>query len=436
MHSKSATVAALALAAAGAQAQQFPSSSSSSSSSRSSTRTSSSASPSSTTLSRVGHPGTDWTQVYDPSVVPSENATAEVHTRNLTPDGYWHNRYHGLLSMAAYGDYNTLCPIQTFTEEAKLRNFPESDREPWVVVNTFGPTASGANGFTAIVPEMNKALIIFAGNYQLEQTLTDEVVSWDYLGLGDYCRNCTVNKFAADGYLEAKAETNDWAAILGEYYNTGLVFSIAGHGLGGMHSQIASVDLNSQGHCWYSHAYGSPRVFNQAGADRYNQAFNGEAGERGVFGQDDFSEHIPAGPNYAHAGTTFYYWGLNSTSGNPNWHICWDDAEDPECKPGAQPEPWDLTPAQAKYYYFSTVGECGGRTRPNTTIINTFLESNGEIVEIDSEYATPSGTPAASSTSSVRRQSQQAGPTTPAAAGPGAPSTRSYAYPPSYSSSP
>ena len=50
-----------------------------------------------------------------------------------------------------------LCPIQTFTEEAKLRNFPESDREPWVVVNTFGPTASGANGFTAIVPEMNSA---------------------------------------------------------------------------------------------------------------------------------------------------------------------------------------------------------------------------------------------------------------------------------------
>lgn len=25
---------------------------------------------------------------------------------------------------------------------------------------------------------------------------------------------------------------------------------------GGMLSQIASVDLNVQGHCWYSHAYG------------------------------------------------------------------------------------------------------------------------------------------------------------------------------------
>ena len=93
------------------------------------------------------------------------------------------------------------------------------------------------------------------------------------------------------------------------------VFSIAGHGLGGMHSQIASVDLNSQGHCWYSHAYGSPRVFNQAGADRYNQAFNGEAGERGVFGQDDYSEHIPAGPNYAHAGTS----ECRSRTNNLSW---------------------------------------------------------------------------------------------------------------------
>ena len=71
-----------------------------------------------------------------------------------------------------------------------------------------------------------------------------------------------------------------------------------------MHSQIASMDLNNAGHAWYSHAYGAPRTFNQAGADRYNEAFNGEAGERGVFGNDTYTESIPAGPDYAHAGTT------------------------------------------------------------------------------------------------------------------------------------
>ena len=70
---------------------------------------------------------------------------------------------------------------------------------------------------------MNKALIVFSGNYELEQDLPTDVVSFDYLGLGSYCRNCTVNRFAAQGYLEAKNKTNAWADILGQYYNTGLV---------------------------------------------------------------------------------------------------------------------------------------------------------------------------------------------------------------------
>ena len=39
------------------------------------------------------YPGTDWTNTYDPSIVPSPNSTETVHTRMLTPDGFWHNRY-------------------------------------------------------------------------------------------------------------------------------------------------------------------------------------------------------------------------------------------------------------------------------------------------------------------------------------------------------
>lgn len=79
---------------------------------------------------------------------------------------------------------------------------------------------------------MNKALIIFKGNYDIEQGLSDDVVDWSYMNLteGWSCRNCTVNRQAAQAYVEVKEATNDWQEILDAYYNQGLVFSIAGHG--------------------------------------------------------------------------------------------------------------------------------------------------------------------------------------------------------------
>lgn len=77
---------------------------------------------------------------------------------------------------------------------------------------------------------MNKALIIFKGNYDIEQNLTDDIVGWEYLNLTQGCRNCTVNRQAAQAYMEAKEATNDWQDILDAYYNQGLVFSITGHG--------------------------------------------------------------------------------------------------------------------------------------------------------------------------------------------------------------
>lgn len=77
---------------------------------------------------------------------------------------------------------------------------------------------------------MNKALIIFKGNYDIEQNLSDDIVTWDALNLSHACGSCTVNRQAAQAYQEVKAETNDWQEILDAYYNQGLVFSIAGHG--------------------------------------------------------------------------------------------------------------------------------------------------------------------------------------------------------------
>ncbi|KAL7008779.1 hypothetical protein EMMF5_001525 [Cystobasidiomycetes sp. EMM_F5] len=302
-------------------------------------------------------------------------------THNLTPDGYWHNMYHQILSMSAYGDYNYWCPNQTFTEASKRKNFPNSPRAPWTLVETWGPTASGAEGFSAVVPEMNKVLMVFRGNHAYEEYLPTQVVSWGNItaDLGKACPGCTVNAFAAQGYNEARAQTNDFEKTRNAYYGQGLVFSITGHGLGGMHALIASVDFNQQDIAWYSHNYGTPRTFNKAGVDWYNYRFNGEAGERGIFANDIYVDKIPSGPNYAHAGTTFYYWGINGTTYSPNWQICWDDVDgtDPACRPGAQrSNNVGSNSTQDHYFYWANVQRCGGQNTIDLKIINSFLASN------------------------------------------------------------
>merc|ERR1712093_480737 len=114
---------------------------------------------------------------------------------------------------------------------------------------------------------------------------------------------------ALQGYVEARAATNNWAASRARYESTGLQYSITGHGLGGMHSLIASVDLGWAGVCRWSHNYGTPRTFNAAGAAFYDRMFMGEAGERGVANNDRFVEIIPASEDYAFTGTAFLYTG-------------------------------------------------------------------------------------------------------------------------------
>lgn len=71
--------------------------------------------------------------------------------------------------MAIYGDYATLCPQQTFTQAGLLKSFPDSTAEPWTVVETWGPTASGLEGITVVIPEMDKVVMVFKGIYGWEQ---------------------------------------------------------------------------------------------------------------------------------------------------------------------------------------------------------------------------------------------------------------------------
>lgn len=62
-------------------------------------------------------------------------------------------RYHGLLSMAAYNpNFDAICQQQTFTQEMLMKSFPESTEAPWTLIQQFGPTPSGGEGFTVIIP--------------------------------------------------------------------------------------------------------------------------------------------------------------------------------------------------------------------------------------------------------------------------------------------
>jgi hypothetical protein len=200
---------------------------------------------------------------------------------------------------------------------------------------------------------------------------------------------------------------------------------------------------------------GSPRVFNQDGANWYNQRFNGEAGERGVFANDIYSEFIPEGPDYAHTGTSFYYWGRNRTLGAPNMRICWIDEDQTPCMPGAETQQWDTTAEQDHYFYWSNVGQCGGTNQPIPELIQDFIDSDGTQVDADNTWQSTSAYATSTSrnrngggsggyrTSSSSQYSYNNGAYTPSSTSllrgrPTPPaSSRNYGYPPSsYSQTP
>lgn len=87
--------------------------------------------------------------------------------------------------MAAYGDYATDCPQQTFTNAALQKSYPGSTEQPWTLLQQWGPTASGLEGFMVTIPgpsfcmssradadashaEMDKIVMVFKGLYGWE----------------------------------------------------------------------------------------------------------------------------------------------------------------------------------------------------------------------------------------------------------------------------
>lgn len=95
-----------------------------------------------------------------------------------------------------------------------------------------------------------QVVLVFRGDYNIENSLSTDITTLAGLGLGsDTCSNCTVNAQALQAYLEAREETNNWALSRARVEETGLEYSITGHGFGGMLSLIASVDLGWAGIC-------------------------------------------------------------------------------------------------------------------------------------------------------------------------------------------
>ena len=67
---------------------------------------------------------------------------------------------------------------------------------------------------------MNKVVVVHKGSRALLAELPLDVVSFDYVdSLEGACSECTMNQFAAQGYMEAKNWTNNWEITRNAYYN-------------------------------------------------------------------------------------------------------------------------------------------------------------------------------------------------------------------------
>jgi hypothetical protein len=65
-------------------------------------------------------------------------------------------------------------------------------------------------------------------------------------GLVSNCSGCKVAKGVYDLYMLAKKATNDFAAAKQAVKDTGLLFSVTGHGVGGAVAALAGLDLGAR----------------------------------------------------------------------------------------------------------------------------------------------------------------------------------------------
>ncbi|KAA1100176.1 hypothetical protein PGT21_031019 [Puccinia graminis f. sp. tritici] len=240
-----------------------------------------------------------------------------------------HLRFHCYLSMASYGDYTTLCP-STFTKG-------------FTVLEEFS-TKAGQAGFTALIPEMEKVVIVFRGFEN------DDALNWNPVTMEDLVENCPGCQVAAGVkklYLSVKEATNNWEVAKKKVAETGLKFSVTGHGIGGAVAALAGLELGAQGYVHYSHNQGMPRAFNYAAAVRYDNLFQVLAGQSIVSENDYMVQKYPLGPFY-HLGTK-----VKITGEMQQWLTnCYGNNENSTCIGTGNNVPIHDT-------YFTPKGQCG-----------------------------------------------------------------------------
>ncbi|KAH8923320.1 alpha/beta-hydrolase [Atractiella rhizophila] len=293
---------------------------------------------------------------------------------------YWHDRYHAFLSMAAY-DYSYLetCPL-FFTEEAKQKNFPGNIEPPFTVIIQFGPTLKqGVSGYAVVVPEMNKTVVVFSGVYGWENFDANPA---SLAPLNVDCDECTAHAAALEAWLEIKELTADMAAVQTvESYN-GHIWSLTGHGFGAMVAQVAAIDLGYRNLAHAIHTFGSPRVFNPAGAALFNKLFSGTSNTRTVANNDAIPQVIPESEDYVHVLGGFHVFGSGNATYGQNYEYCSYSASDPNCLGGnSRADHW---------FYYTTPGTCGNQY--NATTYNPAWNEAYEQAQAAS-YATVSTTP-------------------------------------------
>ncbi|KAM0751102.1 alpha/beta-hydrolase [Meredithblackwellia eburnea MCA 4105] len=263
---------------------------------------------------------------------------------------YWHQRYHGLLVMASYGDYNTTCP-QSFTEATLQRQYPGNTNPPFTVLGTWGPTPKfRSKGYMVKVPEMNKVVMVFSDVYGWQQEFNNTLVPYTGIGCDD---TCMVHSGAYEAWQEVKEITNDMAVM--QANRGSLIFSSVGHGFGGMIVQVAALDLRIRNILWSCYTMGSPPVFNQATATLYASLFTwgGDvtASQRVVANDDSVPAAIPiTDGGYSMVLTGVHLFGTNPMYGQ-NYTDCEYVANNPECLGGST--------ESDHYFYFTDYGTCG-----------------------------------------------------------------------------
>lgn len=257
----------------------------------------------------------------------------------MDPTQQDHARFHGYLSMSAYGDYKKLCP-KTFTRGFTVLASYDAPGKP-----------VGQSFYIARIPEMDKIVVVFKGNGL-------EGLDWTPVSISSLvpnCRDCTVAKGVYDLYMLAKKASNNFKVAKDAVTSTGLKFSVTGHGVGGAVAALAALEMGAVANepkVHYAHNQGMPRAFNYPAVVRYDNLFQVLAGQSVVNRNDKTVQQVPASYNFYHVGQKF-----RATGDKDQWLTnCWGNNENSTCL-------GDGSSTADHLYYWTPLGQCGSANK-------------------------------------------------------------------------